>query len=135
MKKVKKIMIGAIILLSVCGCGKKEEMNNTPNEEIQEGETIKGNVKLEELKIELVSSKINEEEEVSEFIFAITNIANETKTIKEIKAQAKDKEGNDLIALSAVIEEEIKSGEKKEVNCSYGGILKDVDTFTYEVIN
>lgn len=142
MKRSKKIILGLLIMLSVCGCGKKEKMdkpNDTnqpqnieettkPGEEKQERQSTGT---LQDFKIVLLASNL--EEETSEYTFEITNIAREKKYINAIEVKAKDSEGNNVITLTGVLEEEIESGEKTEVTCSYGGKLEGITTFEYEI--
>ena len=132
MKKSKKIVILLFVLISICGCGKKEEMKqgDTPKEEIKE--PIESKMTLSDFQIELKSNKI--ENGTSEFTFEITNISKETKYVKEMQAKAKDGEGNNVVSLLGVIEQEIGTGEKVEVNCSYGGDLSLVQSFEYELV-
>ncbi|MDE6284907.1 MAG: hypothetical protein K2M17_04105 [Bacilli bacterium] len=132
MKKSKKIAIVTLALLCMCGCGKKEQLNNTNNPEgNKENQQIESKVALNDFQIELLSSNI--ENGTSEFTFEITNTSQETKYVSELEAIAKDSEGNDVITLFGVIEKEILSGEKEMVICSYGGDLSNIATFTYEL--
>lgn len=127
---MKKVIVIILLLISVSGCGKKEE------KEIPEGnqqKQIESKVTMSDFEIELINSKI--ENGTSEFVFEITNVSKESKYVKEIQAIAKDNEGNPIITLSGVIESEIGSKEKTEVTSSYGGELSNVTTFQYEILN
>lgn len=128
---MKKAIVIALLVISVCGCGKKEEYKEPS---LEENKTqIESKATVNDFQFELKESKI--ENGTSEFVFEVTNVSSEAKYIKEIQAIAKDSEGNPIITLSGVIESEIGSKEKTEVTCSYGGELTNVSTFTYEILN
>lgn len=128
---MKKIMVIAILIVGLCGCGKKEEYKEPPEENKQT--QIESKATVNDLEFELKESKI--ENGTSEYTFEVTNVSSETKYVKEIQAIAKDSEGNQVIILAGVIESEIGSKEKTEVTCAYGGELQNVSTFTYEILN
>ena len=127
---MKKIIVLAIVIVCMCGCGKKEINNPIDNTEQKQ---IESNASIGDLNFELIDTKI--ENGTSEFTFEITNTSNESKYIKSMNAIAKDNEGNEIITLLGVLEEEIGSGEKTTITCSYGGDLSNVETFEYELID
>lgn len=128
--EMKKLIIGICILISMSGCGKQEEIKK-PEEEANN--KIESKATMNDLEIELIESKI--ENGTSEYTFEITNKASESKKINGIEAIGKDSEGNQVITLLGVIEEEIETGEKTRVTCSYGGELESVKTFEYKIVD
>ncbi len=126
MTKNKKIILFLLVFLCLCGCGKEEQINYEENKE-----PIKSMVTLNDFQIELKDKKV--ENGTSTFTFSVTNLSNESKYLKEILAKAKDDLGNSIVSLLGVINQEIKSGEKIEVNCSYGGDLSNVQLFEYNI--
>lgn len=127
--EMKKAIVITLLLISVCGCGKKEEYKE-PQEENKQNK-IESKATVNDFQFELIESKI--ENGTSAFTFEITNVSNEAKYVGEMQAIAKDREGNTLITLSGVIESEIGSKEKTIITCSYGGDLSEIETFEYEL--
>ena len=129
MKKSKKILSLALIVLLLAGCGKvtKDEKKDADDSQKQ----VESNVS--DFNFNLINSSF--ENGTSNFDIEITNVSSESKYIKEFNVAVKDKEGNLLVTLAGIVESDIASNDKITITCSYGGDLSSFDSLKYSLVD
>lgn len=146
----KKVIMGVaglflVLLITgvLVGMNLKKKTGEVDNPQQNNEQTEKhGNGEMSDFKFELIDKRFEEEtlengetNKTSEFTIKITNISKETKYIKEFRVNVKDKNGEQIIALSGIVESEIGSNETTEMICGYGGDLSNYGTLEYELVN
>ncbi len=128
---IKKAILLCITLLLLSGCGNKNQQPTNTEVEDQT-KTIENKAMLSDMQFQLKDAKT--ENEVTSFDFEITNLASETKYLKEFLVKV-TLEDDSMITLSGVVEQEIASQEKITITCSYGGNLSSYKALDYALVD
>ena len=127
---MKKIILLGITLLLLSGCGNKTQQPTGTDAE-EQTKTIESKAELSDFQFKLLEAKT--ENETTSFAFEITNLAKETKYLKEFLVKV-TLEDDSMITLSGVVEQEIASQEYITITCSYGGNLSSYKALDYELV-
>ncbi len=128
---MKKIILLCITLLLLSGCGNKTQQP-TSTETEDKTKTIESKAELNDIQFSLKDAKT--ENGATSFDFEVTNLANEAKYLKEFIVKVTLEDDN-MITLSGVVEQEIKSQETITITCSYGGNLSNYKALDYELVD
>lgn len=122
---MKKILIISLCLISLlltgCGCEKKEEKND--ENKIAITQTVN--------EIEFSNANISYENDMSTFRVIVTNKSNSGKTIGIVSIIVKDKDNNELVTLKGLIEKELKPNTSTSITASVGVDLSNAYSVEY----
>ena len=133
MKKILTISISmllSIILVTGCGCSKKEEQKVEESYNTNSG--VVDNKVVEELNLtntSLVSKGNN-----STLVTLVTNPTNEDKEVRIFNIYVKDKDGKEIVKLQGYVGDVVPAGESREITSNVDMNLDHAHTIEYEIV-
>ena len=138
LKNKKTIIVGVIILIVIIAGiitiplimnGNKKEQDKTSTNEPQT--STRKSEAIENFEFSLENEKF--ENNASDFTVKIANTAAEAKYLNQIYLQVNDPEGNELVKLYGVVDQEIPGQDSILIGLSYGGDLSNHGEITFHI--
>ena len=126
------LIVGIVILINT---GKKEDIPSV-NEDNNVEEKVPGESGISSDSIESFEFKIDDEtfeEGTSSFTVTVTNKTNEAKYLNTFALVPKDENGNSMISIYGIIDEEIEANGTRTIICSYGGDVSNYSSMDYKI--
>ena len=129
---MKKLIILPIILLSLvlvtgCGCSKKESTNKASNNVAKlTKEQIVNEIKFSSMSLVYENNDTN-------FIAIVTNTSKESKNIGIIDIIFKDKNGNEITTLKGLVGKTLASNGSSTINASTGIDLTNAYSIEFKI--
>ena len=135
---MKKVLLSVLCLLVItgCGCNKKEENKKIPTENAS---NVKTNTNKEFLNnqtingIEISNINLSYQNEVSTFTAIVTNKLTVVKKVGIIDIVIKDENKNEIIKLKGLIDKNMKVNESTSINASTSLDLTSAKYVEYKI--
>ena len=126
----KKIIIGLVLIILVtgCGCKKKEETKVKENKSVDVIKDQKTEV------FEFVNTSLVYENGMSKLETAVTNTSDKTQKLKEFHIHFMDKNDNEIVTLVGYVGKSMAAHETKIINSYSSEDLTSAKNIKYEVI-
>ena len=127
MKKIINLFVTilAIVLITGCGCSKKENYDINKN--------LISEKKIDGFKITNTSLTFNNG--ISKLVSTVINESDESKYIKSFDIIVEDKEGTTIVILSGYIDDTIEPGGSRNIESNVTIDLRSAHNIIYQVKN